>query len=309
MAMRIGFAWVLALGAFAIVDGCRCGVETPKTVATPPAHDAGSSCAAYASPQIDGAFTVSGLATTRHRPIVILSSQSAWHGSAEGLPAVTVFEDGLVVIVQSKREGTIITEGHYADATELACSIGPDLATLGPRITTNDATDQPETSISYRVGEVWRSVTVVGPMEPRTHPEGFPDDAPPPAAFKKHYERLRALSLQGAHPFVRDTYRVTFTDFDYAQEDAPWPATVPAPPPLTPDPRWMGRPRSYEVGASDGTALRELIRNMRNTQAVKLPDGTLVSMSVNVRIPDQDYAERVMSCARWDVRPFGPCTK
>ncbi len=310
MGKRHAFAGVVVLAA--VAPGCHCGGTSSDTPPAPSASAAPLTCAAYPHPEVDGAYTVSGLATTQHRPIVVLWTVSAWTGSAEMLPAVTVFEDGLVEVVQGGEEDSVVTEGRVSDPAGLACSIAPDLAALAPRVAISNATDQPETSIAYRIGEVWRTVKIIGPMEPRVYPDDFPVEAlpkPPPPAFKKHYDRLLALKPEGAHPFVRETYRVTFTDFDYARESLPWPASVSAPPALKPDQRWVGNPRSYDVGEREGTELRSLVRRRTSTQAVKLPDGTLVSMSVYLRIPDEDYLERVERCAGWDATPFGACDR
>ena len=259
--------------------------------------------------QINGSYAVDGLDACAHRPLVILDQVDAWSGSVESLPSLTVYEDGLVITAEWDKAANVarITSAR-ADSPK---TIADDLErqgvfVLAPRIDVSKATDQPETSIRYRIGGAWRSVTVVG-----FRPDGdiTAKEKDPPPSFVAAFRMLRALRFRDARPLVRSEYLVTLTDSYPAREALAndWPAGVPAPPALVPDERYLGRPRTYLATGDAGAALHAFVRRERNRPAVKLPSGERLEMWVTTRIPDQSYIDRVDRCASWEAKPYHEC--
>ena len=81
-------------------------------------------------PKPNGGVEITGLDETAHRPIVIYDDVSAWSGSPEGLPALTIYEDGLAI----RATGKAITTGHVDGSIALGHCVAQSLVGLFPRI-------------------------------------------------------------------------------------------------------------------------------------------------------------------------------
>jgi hypothetical protein len=256
----------------------------------------------------DGTYSVPGLDALDHKPIVMLDDVSAWHGTPETLPQLTVYEDGKAIVVYPETTGARIEEGTVADPRGLARRIGHDLSALDPRITTRKrATDQPETTVFVRAGTLWRAVTVVGF---RGNGAIVRESEAPPAEFVTAYEELADIAPKDAHPFAWSDFVVTLRD-DGVPSHPPeaWPADVPAPPSdLVPDERWIGRPRSYDLHGDSGASLLRFSRRLQGYGATT-PSGERVSLEVHVAIPSNAYVEKVRACKSWKRIPAHECDR
>ena len=262
----------------------------------------------------DGAFAVPGLKELEHKPILVLEDGDAWAGSPESLPAVTIYEDGLVITSSWGKERVSITTGMLDAPAERARKIYVALTDLPPRITISRASDQPEVAISARVGDAWRAVNVVGfranprPLPPELAEHFKTDD--PPLAWLHAYDELVNLELRDRHAYEPVDFVVTMNDDSVPSVAAvPWPSGVPAPPSnLVPDESYMGRPRVYHLAGTAGATLKALARE-RKGYGVVAPSGERVSLSVHATIPAGDYLEMLMYCRRWEREPYHECDR
>jgi hypothetical protein len=277
--------------AFIALAGChdesKSAPPPPPSPSTTPANQ-------------DGTYRVVGLEKLARKPIALLVEVTAWDGAIEDLPRVTVYEDGTVITCRWSDGQAEIIEGTTRDAAGLAKKITGDLENVAPRLTVSNATDQPETTIYARRGDVWRSVKVVGF---HTSPSSLT-----PVGFVAAYDKLMTLPVEGAHELARTDYVVTLNDDSVpSHEAADWPADVPPPPAnLRPDERWLGRPRTYDLHGSAGASLRALSWK-QHAYGVRTPSGERVSLHVVVAIPSSEWIEKLQRCTPWEVQPFHDC--
>src|SRR5262247_652351 len=84
-------------------------------------------------------YRVPGLDATLHRPILFMFSVDAWSGRKEGLPVVSVYEDGLVLKVEPAPGGARITTGRIESPSRIARDFERrGLSRLPPRIRANE---------------------------------------------------------------------------------------------------------------------------------------------------------------------------
>jgi hypothetical protein len=260
---------------------------------------------ALLDPKPSGGYAVTGLDATSHRPILIydygfiMIEPPVWKDSYEGLPAMTVYEDGLVV--RAVPEGT--TTGHIDDPVGLARRIAASFVGLAPRIEASGATDQPMPAIEVRVGDTWRSVTVVG-----LHWDDHVDSpsAAVPVAFFDALRTVRQLALIDERPLPRTDFTVEMHDNTRSAPAVPWPRDIPPPPPFEGDPRYLLNPRSYALPGPAGAALHAFAAAAQG-EPVATPTGERVSLVVRVAIPDEAYMHRVSRCAPSTVEPYQVC--
>lgn len=278
----------------------------PPPDAITPTPPSATACDAIRDPHVDGAYSVDGLDGTKRRPIAILESTDRRAGSDDGFQRVTLYEDGHVVLLEWRDGAWVPTEGRSGfDAKSVSCRIASRLGSAPVRTMLTRATDQPHVSVAYRVGDAWRTVTVVG----RLNANGTYSANPPPDGFLDAVGDLLSLPIEGRQPFTAEQYFVTFVDDESPGPVAvaPWPTDVPAPPALVPDERFVGRPRSYFVPASAGKLLRAFAREQRGP--VLTPAGARVFVRVENAVPDRAYVDHVLACARWESLPFEACTR
>ena len=269
--------------------------------------DAGPSICAQRGldPKPNGGVEITGLDETAHRPIVIYEDVNAWSGSPEGLPALTIYEDGLAI----RATGKTITTGYVDGSIALGHCVAQSLVGLFPRIDASRATDQPEVSVRARVGNVWRSSTVVG-LHAGDEVTAPNPTVTVPRAFLDIRNTLINLPLRDEKPLVRADFNVTLHDDGVPSASASaWPSGVPGPPAgLVPDKRWVGSPRSYPLQGDAGASLQAFARSTHG-YPVTTPAGDRVSVMVELAIPDEAYIKRVSGCFPWEVHPFHVCPK
>jgi len=193
------FAGIFA-GAIGLI-GCRQRPEPAKSssICDPQPLD----------PKPVGGVEVSGLAATSDRPILIYEDVNAWSGPPNGLPALTLYEDG--VAIRSTEDGGVTT-GHVDGAGALAGCIAQGLAGLPQHIEASRATDQPEVSVRARVGDTWRSVSVVGLRRGDTVAAPM---NPVPPSFLALRHTLLALTLLNEKPLPHEDAAITIPDQRY----------------------------------------------------------------------------------------------
>ena len=164
-------------------------------------------------------------------------------------------------------------------------------------------------SVRARVGNVWRSTTVVG-LDADNAVTAPDPKVTVPQAFLELRNTLIHLPLLDEKPLARTDFNVTLHDDSVPSASAsPWPSDVPAPPAgLVPDKRSLGSPRSYPLQGDAGVSLQAFARSTGG-YPVTTPAGDRVSVMVQLSIPDEAYIKRVSSCFPWEVHPFHVCPK
>ncbi|WP_394830239.1 hypothetical protein LVJ94_27400 [Pendulispora rubella] len=236
------------------------------------------------------------LQQTPHRPLLVLRDSDAWTDSPEGLPSLTVYEDGLAITAEfvGDRGDVDAMVGQVEHPLEWVRWV-EERGFANYPLYTNVAgsTDQPTVTLSCRTGEQWRSVRVLG-----VHPDGHiqAKGGEPPPHFLEIHQALHHLPLRDVHPYVPTEFRVEFWDAEMSGSgpDEAWPTDVPPPPNLVPDERSLGRPRHYTATGEAGATLHRFVHGMPNGRpTVRTPSGERVAMWVHWMIPEQESIEQI----------------
>jgi hypothetical protein len=303
-----GFGWLFGTCVAISVLSCRGGCGRGDSDLQKPSPGKGG---AAPEEKVFGSYGVPGLAESELRPLVVFQESDAWSGSPEGLPSVVIYERGLVLRAERGQNSVADLQAGTLDRPlDLARHLEElGLAKLERRIRVSEATDQPEVTVSYRIGSAWRSTTVVGLHRDGDIPAKRAD---PPEEFMEAYRGLRKLALTDVHPFVRTAYVVHLWDAEMSPgAPLPWPAAVPPPPKtLVPDERFLGRPRSYSLSGEPGLALYRFVREVDGGRPpMRTPSGDTVAVWVTSQIPDQGYIAHVGVCSYGEKEAYQECVK
>ncbi|MDB4933592.1 MAG: hypothetical protein JWP87_564 [Labilithrix sp.] len=248
-----------------------------------------------------GSFKVGGLEALVHKPILVLYDIDPWlMVMGSDVPRITIYEDGLSILFRPRPR---------APAERLVAHLGrDDVAHLLERVRATGVdniasytdichcSDGPTTTILYRTGAYWRSISMYG-MTPEGLPTAMPS-APPPRAFVDARKLLADFSPTKTETWSPELIEVMLGAFEYSSmKPLAWPSDVPSPPAAAAAPDGV-IPGVYKhrVAGIHEDKLRALERSLDPHQAV-LVNGHKWSLGIKVLLPEEEYLHRVRDCA------------
>ena len=284
------FVLVISLAVVALA-GCNPQPQAsdgPQATATSPSPTASvSATAAVATLGPESApLVIPAPADLSRRPVIALYQKDPWAMvlGAE-IPSLVIYADGTVLRAAPSPPRLVegrITRIPTGDLEAL-------LAAEPAHSSTTMATDQPTVTILVDTPKGWLVRSVYG-LNGEGRPTFSRSATPPSPAFLDALATLRELKVVGARDYVPEQIEIMLWGYEHSPvAPAPWPASIPAPPPRAPPPHGV----IHHVVA--GSLLGDFDRfraTLGSRQAVAFA-GHKWSVSRRVLVPADAYLRKV----------------